>query len=123
MGQQGNILVGNINPSTGGGSLPGVTVPLVSFDIGDGQAGTPASATTSLEVAALQGQSLYNKELLVIREGIELKYSTPVTVQDIRRYNSAGLGGFVFEPASGLSFQTGEHYDIYIIGINNTIQT
>jgi hypothetical protein len=70
----------------------------------------------------LQGQSLVNKRLLVIREGIELKYSTPVTVQDIRRFNSGGLGGFVFEPASGLSFQTGEHYDIYIIGIDNNIQ-
>lgn len=120
MGGQANILFGSIGGS--GGGLPGVTDPFVSFDIGDGQPGTPANGATSLKVSTLQGQSLVNKRLLVIREGIELKYSTPVTVQDIRRFNSGGLGGFVFEPASGLSFQTGEHYDIYIIGIDNNIQ-
>ncbi len=108
--------------SGGGGNLPGVTVPLVSFTIGDGQAGTPANGTTSLQVVTLQGQNLVNKQLLVIREGIELKYTSPGSIQDIKRWNSGGTGGFNFEGASGLTFFTGEHYDIYITGINNTIQ-
>lgn len=108
--------------SGGGGNLPGVTVPLVSFTIGDGQAGTPANGSTSLQVVTLQGQNLVNKQLLVIREGIELKYSSPGSVQNIKRYNFGGDGGFNFEPTSGLSFFTGEHYDIYITGINNTTQ-
>lgn len=106
---------------SGGGSLPGVTVPLVSFVVGDGQVGTPAAGSSSLEVASMQGQSLFNKQLLVVREGIELLYSTAVQVRNIRRYNSGGLGGFVFE--QGLTFAQGEGYDIYIIGINNTVQS
>lgn len=101
----------------------GVTLTkIISFDIGDAQAGTPVAGTTSLELPALQGQSLVNVNLLVVREGIELRYSSAVLVKDIRRYNHGGNGGFVFEPASGLSFQMNEHYDIFIVGSNNTDQ-
>lgn len=101
---------------------PPAMTKIISFDIGDGQAGTPVAGTTSLEVPALQGQSLVDVNLLVIREGIELRYSSAVQTKDIRRYNHGGNGGFVFEPAGGLSFQAGEHYDIYIVGSNSTDQ-
>ena len=97
MGGQANVLFGSIAPGGGSGPpLPGVTVPLITFAIGDGQAGTPANGATSLEVATLQGQSLFNKQLLVIREGIELVWSSAVQANIIRRFNSGGLGGFVF---------------------------
>lgn len=109
-------------PPVGQGTLPGVTVPLVSFTVGDGQAGGPVVGSTSWTVANFQGQSLFNKQLLVEREGIAPRYDTPVAVKDIRRFNSGGLGGFTFEPASGLSFIAGETYNIFIVGVNNTIQ-
>jgi hypothetical protein len=95
---------------------------MVSFTVGDGQAGGPIVGSTTWHVASFQGQSLVNKQLLVIREGIELRYDTPVAVKDIRRFNSGGLGGWTFEPASGLTFFAGETYNVYITGINNTIQ-
>lgn len=101
---------------------PPAMTKIISFEIGDGQAGTPANGDTSLEAAAIQGQSLVNVNLLVIREGIELVYSSAVTVNQIRRYNHGGQGGFVFE-AGGLSFQTGERYDIYVVGSNTTDQS
>lgn len=93
----------------------------ISFSVDDGQAGSPVNGDTSLQQASMQGISIFNKLLLVIREGIELKYSSPVEVMDIRRFNSAGNGGFVFEPPSGLSFQSGERYNIFIIGTNTTV--
>lgn len=121
MGQIGNIVYGGSSgAATGGGNLPGVTVPLVAFTVGDAQAGTPVNGQTSLKVASLQGQSLFNKQLQVVREGIDLNWNTPGVVNDIRRYNSGGLGGWTFE--GGLFFATGERYQIYIVGINNTIQ-
>ena len=97
--------------------LPGVTAPLASFSVGDGQDGVPAGGT-SLQVVTLCNQNIVNKQLLVIREGIELIWTNAVTVNMIRRYNHNGLGGFNFEAASGLSFIPGERYDIYIIGNN-----
>jgi hypothetical protein len=95
---------------------------IVSFTIGDGQAGTPANGTTSLNVAALQGQSLTDKNLLVVRNGIALKYTTPVTHEDIIRLNTTGVsGGFQFDAAgSALQFETGDVYDIYVVGINTS---
>jgi hypothetical protein len=106
--------------SSGGGGIPGVTVPFVAFAVGDGQAGSPVNGQTSLKLATIQGQSLVNVELLVIREGIQLLWDSPVAVNDIRRYNSGGLGGWTFE--GGFSFQTGERYQLFWIGINSTIQ-
>jgi hypothetical protein len=97
--------------------LPGVTAQLCSFAVGDGQDGVPAGGT-SLQVVTLCGQNIVNKQLLVLREGIELIWDSAVQVNMIRRYNHAGFGGWNFEAVSGLSFQTGERYDVYIIGNN-----
>jgi hypothetical protein len=99
---------------------PPTVTKIISFDVGDGQANTPANGTNSIELPAINGQSIVNSNLLVIREGIGLKYSSAVTVKDIRRYNHGGNGGFVFE--GGLTFQNGEHYDIFIVGYNTTDQ-
>jgi len=107
---------------------PPTVTKVISFTIGDGQAGTPINGTNSLEVPALQGQSLVNVNLLVVREGVPLRYTNAngVLTYDIRRYNHAGNGGFVFEPASaqggGLQFVTGEHYDLYVVGANTADQ-
>lgn len=106
--------------SSGGGGIPGVTVPFVAFAVGDGQAGSPINGQTSLKLASIQGQSLVNVQLLVIREGIQLLWDSPVAVNDIRRYNSGGLGGWTFE--GGISFQTNERYQVFWIGINTNIQ-
>lgn len=108
------LLIAAANPPT--------VTKIISFDVGDGQTDVPVNGDTSLELPSLLGQSLVNQNLLVIREGIELKYSSAVTTKDIRRYNHGGNGGFVFEGASGLSFQEGEHYDIYAVGFNSTDQ-
>lgn len=95
---------------------------IISFTIGDGQADTPLAGTSSIQLPALQGQSIVNVNLLVIRNGIELVYSSAVAVKIIRRYNHGGNGGFVFEPASGITFQNGEDYNIFIVGQNTTDQ-
>lgn len=97
---------------------PGMVTP-ITFTIGDAQPGTPANGATALSTPALQGQSLVNKTLLVIREGIVLMYSDADDARQIVRINTAGGdGGFSFDPASGLSFQTGESYQILTIGTN-----
>ena len=120
MGGQANILFGT-GAGSGGGSLPGVTDPFFDFTVGDSQAGTPANGSTVFTVAIFAGQSLVNKRMLPIREGIALNYNTPVQANgDVRRYNSGGLGGFTL--LNGLQFQTGDRWQIYIIGIDNTIE-
>jgi hypothetical protein len=120
----GNVVYSEPPGSGGGGAgpLPGVTVPLITFAVGDGQLGTPIDGQASLAVATLQGQSIFNKELLVIREGIALLYDSAIAANEIRRFNSGGLGGWTFEVSSGLLFFLGERYQVYIIGVNNTIQ-
>lgn len=102
------------------GGLP--VTKIISFTIGDGQVGTPANGTTVLNVNAIQGQSITDKDLLVIRNGIALKYTTPVTHNDIIRLNTTGVsGGFQFDAAgSALMFETGDAYDIYVTGINTS---
>ena len=107
---------------TGSSVLPGVTAPLCSFTVGDGQDGVPAGGT-SLQVVTLCNQNIVDKQLLVIREAIELVWTNATTTNMIRRYNSGGQGGFNFEAASGLSFIAGERYDIYIIGLNFNVET
>jgi len=119
---QGNITYTGASAGSGSGPLPGVTVPLIKFRIGDGQAGTPIAGSTSLRASTIQGQNIVNKQLLVSREGILLQYSSPGTTMQITRYNSLTQGGFDFEPSSGLTFVDGEDYNIYITGINNTIE-
>src|SRR5277367_4369361 len=99
---QGSITYGSPASSGGGGGLPGVTVPLISFTVGDGQAETPANGTTTFEGVTKQGQNIVNKQLLVSRGGILLPWSTGVTANSIKRFNSGGVGGFYFDPASGL---------------------
>lgn len=125
MAGQGNIILGSIQSGgSGGGSLPpGVTDPWAGFTIGDGQIGTPAPGATVFAVASFDGQSMVNKRLLVLREGIPLNYNTPVNANgEIRRYNSGGLGGFTLQ--GGLVFGLpGERWQIYIINVNNTIET
>lgn len=109
------ILAGAANP-------PALT-KIISFTIGDGQAGTPADGDTSLITAAIQGQSLFNMNLAVEREGIFLQYSSGVTaLQIIRKNVMGGTGGFEFDPASGLSFVTGESYNIFVVGQNTTLE-
>jgi hypothetical protein len=90
----------------------------ITFTIGDGQAGTPAAGTSTLETPAIQGQTIFNKSLIVARNGILLQYTTPATAAQIKRYNNAGNGGFYFDPASGLTFQAGETYSIFVFGVN-----
>jgi len=111
-------------PTTpGGGSLPGVTVPLVSFYVDGPGSNVPVGGQTQLRVATLKGQSLVNKELLVINEQQELMYAdSPAAPFQIKRYNDGTLGGFDFNTAVGPgSFVSGDRYDIFIVGINNTI--
>lgn len=104
-----------------GATPPGMS-PLIRFTIGDGQAGTPVAGTTSLHVGVLQGVNMVNRSFLVIREGIALRFSTGVTANDIIRFNNgATLGGFDFDPASGLSFVNGEEYQIAVYGQDTTI--
>lgn len=100
---------------------PGMVTP-IAFTIGDGQAGTPANLSTTLHTPILQGQSIVNKTLLVLRNGIQLQYSNGVTALQIIRFNDGTDGGFDFDPASGLFFSTGESYQIFVIGTNTTIE-
>lgn len=93
---------------------PGMVIPII-FTIGDGQAGTPAVNATAFHVAALA-----NKEAIVLRNGIQLQYSDGVTALQIIRFNDGVNGGFDFDPASGLSFQAGENYQIFPIGANTS---
>lgn len=112
---QSNLLIlAALNP-------PGMVTPII-FTIGDGQAGTPLNGTTSLHESIIQGQSIVNKTLLVLREGIQLQYSSTTTPLQIIRFNDGVDGGFDFDPASGLTFVTGESYNIFVIGINTTIE-
>lgn len=100
---------------------PGMTAPII-FTIGDGGPDTPAAGTTSLHAATLGGQSIANKTLVVFRNGFLLNYSTATDVNQIVRFNDGTDGGFDFTPASGLFFDTGEVYNIFILGINTTIE-
>lgn len=94
---------------------PGMVTP-VFFTIGDGQAGTPAAGTSTLHIPALA-----DKEVLVLRNGIQLQYSDGITVLQIKRFNDHTNGGFTFEAASGLTFQAGENYQLFPIGLNTTL--
>lgn len=105
-------------PSTG----PAGVNTVITFAVDDGQAGSPVNNQTTLIAAALQGQSLVNVQMLVVREGIGLNWNSIVQVNDIRRYNHAGQGGFSFEATSGIKFFTGERYMLFIISINTTDQ-
>lgn len=106
---QSNLLIlAALNP-------PGMVVPII-FTVGDGQIGTPAVGATSLHLP-----TLVDKELLVLRNGIQLQYSDGITPLQIIRFNNSPNGGFDFDPASGLSFQAGESYQIFPIGLNTTI--
>lgn len=125
MSQQGNILYSGIGPAGagGGGNLPGVTDPFFAFAVGDGQAGSPVNGQTSLKLASFDGQSLVNKRLQPVREGIGALWNTPVATNDMRRFNSGGLGGWTFEPSGGfVQFNEGERWQVYISGIDNTIE-
>lgn len=116
--------IGNLNyqgPVTGSGTpTPGPTGinSVITFAVGDGQAGSPADGDASLIAAMLQGQSLVNVQLLVIREGIGVNWNSAVQVNDIRRYNHLGQGGFTWE--NGVTFQAGERFMIYILSLNFT---
>jgi len=108
-------------PASGSGNLPGVTVPFIDFAVGDGQPGSPVDGDTTLIATTLQGQNIVNKQLLVIREGVQLLYNTAVDTNQIRRYNTGGQGGFSFESGEGPgAFFNGERYQIFITGTNNT---
>jgi hypothetical protein len=119
--------IGNINyqePVFTAGGTPGPAGlnTVITFTVGDGQAGSPVDGQTSLILASIQGQSLVNVQLLVIREGIALNWNSAVQIKDIRRYNHGGLGGWTFEAASGLKFFNGEFFMLFILSVNNTDQ-
>lgn len=106
---QSNLLIlAALNP-------PGIVAPLI-FTIGDGKAGTPANGATALHLP-----TLVNKELLVLRNGIQLQYFDGVTHLQIIRFNDGVNGGFDFDVTSGLFFATGDSYQIFPIGANTTI--
>jgi len=108
-----------------GGIFPGVSAPLCSFYVGDGQDGVPVNGQTQLRVVTLCGQNIVNKQLLVLREGIELMYADgpdPATEHQISRYNNGGLGGFDMNTNVGPgSFVGGDRFDVFITGTNFTI--
>lgn len=110
--------VSSVSPGAG----PAGTNTVITFAVGDGQAGSPVDMQTALIASVLQGQSLVNVQLLVVREGIGLNWNSAVQTNDIRRYNHSGQGGFSFEPASGLKFFSGERYMLFIISKNTTDQ-
>jgi hypothetical protein len=113
-------------PTVSGGGLPGVTVPVLTFYVGGPGTDTPVDGQTQFRFSTFQGQSLVNKQLLVLREGIELVYAdgpTPAAAHQISRYNDGTLGGFDFNTAVGPGqFSAGDRYDIFIVGVNNTIE-
>jgi hypothetical protein len=117
---QANISYNGPSTASSGGSSPTFANYFMGFAVGDGQDGSPVDGQTSLKVATLVGQPITNTELLVIREGIQLLWNTAIAVNNIRRFNSGGLAGWTFE--GGLSFQAGERYQVFIIGINTTVQ-
>lgn len=120
--------IGNINYQgpRGAGSInpvgPGGTNTVITFAVGDGQAGSPVNGDMTLIADSLQGQSLVNVQLLVIREGIGLNWNSAVQTNDIRRYNHAGMGGFTFEASTGLKFFQDERYMIFVLSINKADQ-
>lgn len=103
-----------------GQTPPGMAAPIV-FTIGDGQSFTPAAGTTSFHQSVVNGVNLGDKLLLVQRNGITVDYSTPATANQIIRFNDHTIGGFDFDPASGLTFQNGERYSLWLAGIDTTI--
>ncbi len=124
-GFQGSISA--TNPPAAAGSIPYFATGIISFLVGDGQLNVPVGGETSLHVATLPDlngnpQSIVNANLLVIREGIQLPYSSVGNAGVIKRYNHAGNGGWTFEPASGQSFVVGERYNVFIVGTNFTDQ-
>jgi hypothetical protein len=102
----------------GGGGLPGVTVPLITFTVG--AAGAPAAGTTVFHFATFQGQSLANKQLFVNKENQPVPWNTSETVGTIQRFNDGTQGGFDW--IAPVSFEAGDRFQIYITGINNTIE-
>lgn len=93
---------------------PGMVTPIL-FTIGDGKSGTPTVGSTAFHVAALA-----DKEALVLRNGIQLQFSDGVTALQIIRFNDGTDGGFDFDPASGLSFQNGDSFQIFPLGANTS---
>ena len=118
--------IGNINyqepvSDSSSGNLPGVTIPMVSFAVGDGQDGVPVDGATFIKATTLCGQNIVDKQLGVCREGIWFLWNSAVQVMQMRRFNSGGLGGWTFE--AGQLFVGGERYNVFILGINNTVET
>lgn len=105
---------------SGSPSPPSGVFPLASFSVGDGQDGVPIDGATFLRSATLCGQTIYNKQLLVCREGILFLWNSAVEVMQMRRYNSGGLGGWTFE--AGQIFAFGERYNVFMVGDNTTIE-
>jgi len=100
---------------------PAVSKPIL-FTVGDGQADTPADGTTSLVLASFGGIPMGNTEFVVLRNGIQLQYSNGITALQIIRKNTGATGGFDFDPASMLTFQDGDSYQLFPVGINTTIE-
>jgi len=100
---------------------PAMTVPII-FTVGDGQADTPAPGSASLVLADFDGIPMGNKQFIVFRNGILMQYSDAITPLQIIRKNTGATGGFEMDPASGITFQPGDSYQLYPIGINTTIE-
>lgn len=89
----------------------------IFFTIGDGKPGTPVAGTTVYSTALLA-----NLQAIVFRNAILMQYSDGVTTLQINRDNTGAVGGFTIEPSSGITFQPGENWQIFIIGSNTTIE-
>lgn len=100
---------------------PAMVQPII-FTVGDGQPDTPAAGTTSLVLADFNGIPMGNKEFLVFRNGILMQYSDGITPLQIIRKNTGATGGFEIDPLTGITFQPGDSWQLYPIGINTTIE-
>lgn len=101
---------------------PPAMIQPIYFTVGDGQADTPASGSSSIVLADFMGIPMGNKQFIVFRNGIQLQYSDGITALQIVRKNTGATGGFEFDPTSGLTFQNGESYQLFPIGQNTTIE-
>ncbi len=96
-------------------AIPPGMVPATLFTIGDGGPVTPVAGTTSFRLA-----SFADKEVLVLRNGVQMQYFDGTTHLQIIRFNDHVNGGFDLDPASGLTFQNGDNYQLFPIGLNTT---
>lgn len=100
---------------------PAMTIPIF-FTVGDGQPDTPATGSSSLVLATFGGIPMGNTEFIVFRNGFQMQYSNGITALQIIRKNTGATGGFDIDPVTGITFQPGDSWQLFPIGINTTIE-